>query len=111
MKVHLLYFVMSISLANCLKSFSQFRLHFRLCLGSWVEKALSLPLGGVQAGLTSISSVILFQTSQSHMKLHFVFIQLGRSLHHHRAPPVVMVLPHWDRAVQLERDGCDRGVP
>lgn len=106
MKVHLLYFVMSISLANCLKSFLQFRLHFRLCLGSWVEKALCLLSRDVQVGLTSISFMILLQTSQSHLKLHLVLIQLGHLLHHPcHATPVVMVLLHCHRAVQPECDG------
>lgn len=106
MKVHLLYFVMSMSLVNCPESFSQLRLHFELSLWSWVEKALSLPSRDVQVGLTSISFVILLQTSQSHTKLHLVFIQLGRLLHHQlHAPPVVMVLPYRHCAVQPERDG------
>lgn len=48
------------------KCFSQFRLHFRLCLGSCVEKASCLPWDGAQVGLTSISFMILFETSQSH---------------------------------------------
>lgn len=63
---HLLYFIRSVSLANSQKSFSQFRLHFRLCLGSCVEKASCLPWDGVQVGFTSISFMILFETSQSH---------------------------------------------
>lgn len=44
-----------VSLANCPKSFSWFRLHFMLCLGSWMEKALCLPLTDVQVGLASLA--------------------------------------------------------
>lgn len=107
MKVHLLYFAMSVSLANCLKTFSQFRLHIRLCLGIWVEKALCLPLRDVQVGLISISFMILFQTSQSRMKLYLILTQLAGLLHYQlHATPLLMVLPHQHQNVMDETEAC-----
>lgn len=109
-RVHLLYFIKSVSLPNCLKSCSQFRLHFRLCLGSCVENASCLPWDGVQVGLTPISFMILFETPQSQMKLHLILINAsplsGHLLHCHvHAAPLLMVLPH----AQCER--WNWGIP
>lgn len=73
------------------KNFSQFRLHFRLCLGSFVGWCSS------RAYFHKLYDAVL----RSHMKLHLASPLPGHLLHcHFCAAPLVMVLPHAHPAAQ-----------
>lgn len=105
------------------ESCSQLRLHFRLHSGSWVEKALLIPLRDIWVWLAFISFVILFQTSQSHRKLYPVLTQLRLSFYHLLGAPLVMImivlsadslllwLAIWHHGMQTKSEGFSWSMP